>query len=91
MACSGRVLRLLEHCRVRQTIELDSVPTVLHVSAKGHGDKLFCGYADGKVTLIKINHYGVEGKKKGVNLLSHFNNFIYILIFFYIHNKKISE
>lgn len=31
------------------------------MAAKGHGDKLFCGYADGKVTLIKINHYGVEG------------------------------
>ncbi|ETN67744.1 hypothetical protein AND_000445 [Anopheles darlingi] len=31
LACSGRVLRVLEHSRVRQTLELDSVPTVLYV------------------------------------------------------------
>lgn len=61
LACSGRVLRILEHCRVRQTIPLDSVPTVLHVPAKSYGDRLFCGYADGKVTLIKVNHFGVDG------------------------------
>lgn len=56
MACSGRVLRLLEHCRVRQSIELESVPTVLHVP-RGNGDRIICGMADGRVVLIKIGHY----------------------------------
>lgn len=55
MACSGRVLRLLEHCRVRQSIELASVPTVLHVP-KGFGEKLIIGMADGRVVLLKIGH-----------------------------------
>lgn len=60
------MLRLLEHCRVRQTIELDSVPTVLHVPAgrRNHGDRFLCGYADGKVTLVKVNQYGLEGKQR---------------------------
>lgn len=61
LACSGRVLRLLEHCRVRQTVQLDSVPTVLYVPDKSHGDLLLCGFADGKVTLIRINHFGMDG------------------------------
>lgn len=61
LACSGRVLRLLEHCRVRQTVELDSVPTVLYVPERSHGDRLLCGYADGKITLIVINHFGMDG------------------------------
>lgn len=62
LACSGRVLRLIEHCRVRQTVELDSVPTVLYVPNKSYGDRLLCGHADGKVTLIQINHFGMDGK-----------------------------
>lgn len=60
MACSGRVLRLLEHSRVRQTIELDSVPTVLHVP-QGRGDKLICGFADGKIVMYYIALLGSEG------------------------------
>lgn len=64
LACSGRVLRLLEHCRVRQTVELDSVPTVLYVPGKSFGDRLLCGYADGKVTLIRINHFAMDGESK---------------------------
>lgn len=60
LACSGRVLRLLEHSRVRQTIELDSVPTVLHVP-QGRGDKFICGFADGKIVMYHIEHLGTEG------------------------------
>ncbi|XP_055676710.1 Bardet-Biedl syndrome 7 protein homolog [Lutzomyia longipalpis] len=59
LACSGRVLRILEHCRVRQTIELNSVPTIMHVP-KGLGDKLICGFSDGKVILYKIGHFSME-------------------------------
>lgn len=53
LACSGRVIRLLEHCRVRQSIELQSVPTVLHVPL-GFSNRILCGMADGRVVLFKI-------------------------------------
>ncbi|XP_059620344.1 Bardet-Biedl syndrome 7 protein homolog [Phlebotomus argentipes] len=59
LACSGRVLRILEHCRVRQTIELNSVPTIMHIP-KGLGDKVICGFSDGKVILYKIGHFSLE-------------------------------
>lgn len=59
LACSGRVIRLLEHSRVRQTIELDSVPTVLHIP-QGRGDKFVCGFADGKIVMYYIGHLGSE-------------------------------
>lgn len=57
MACSGRVLRLLEHCRVRQSIELKSVPTILHVPA-GKSDRIFCGMSDGRIVAVKIGSFG---------------------------------
>lgn len=56
LACSGRVLRLLEHCRVRQSIELESVPTILHVP-RGNGDRIICGMADGRAVVFKIGHF----------------------------------
>lgn len=46
----------MEHCRVRQSIELESVPTILHVPNE-NGDKLLCGMADGRVILLKIGHF----------------------------------
>lgn len=54
LACSGRVLRLLEYCRVRQSLELESIPTVLHVSSDAT-NKLYCGFADGTVQVLHIN------------------------------------
>lgn len=48
---------------MRQTIELDSVPTVLHVP-QGLGDKLICGFADGKIIMYRIGHLGAEGDFK---------------------------
>lgn len=48
-------MRVLEHCRVRQSIELESVPTVLLVP-KGYNDRLICGMTDGRVILIKVGH-----------------------------------
>lgn len=56
LACSGRVLRLLEHCRVRQSIELASVPTILHVP-RGNSDRILCGMADGRIVAFKIGHF----------------------------------
>ncbi|XP_053685731.1 Bardet-Biedl syndrome 7 protein homolog [Sabethes cyaneus] len=63
LACSGRVLRILEHSRVRQTLEVDSVPTVLHVP-KGLGDRILCGFGDGKVLLFHINLLVTEVKRE---------------------------
>lgn len=53
LACSGRVIRVLEHCRVRQSIELESVPTVLHIP-KGYNDRIICGMTDGRVVLFRV-------------------------------------
>lgn len=56
LACSGRVIRVLEHCRVRQTIELESVPTVLHIP-RGYNDRFICGMTDGRVISFKIENF----------------------------------
>lgn len=54
LACSGRVIRVLEHCRVRQSIELESVPTVLQIP-KGYQDRIICGMTDGRVVVFRID------------------------------------
>lgn len=56
LACSGRVLRVVEHCRVRQSIELESVPTVLHIP-KGYNDRFICGMTDGRVVLFRVGNF----------------------------------
>lgn len=71
LACSGRVIRLLEHSRVRQTIELDSVPTVLHIP-QGRGDKFICGFADGKIVMYYIGLLGSEGTQNSAHV-KHLN------------------
>lgn len=61
LACSGRVLRLLEHCRVRKLVELESIPTVLHVPKNAVGNKILVGFSDGRVALFRINPMLTEG------------------------------
>lgn len=56
LACSGRVLRIVEHCRVRQSIELESVPTVLHIP-RGYSDRFICGMTDGRVILFRVGNF----------------------------------
>lgn len=68
LACSGRVLRFLEHSRVRQTVELESVPTVLHVPRGSLGDKAICGFSDGRVIQFKIEHFSTNGKEVGMKI-----------------------
>ncbi|XP_035903414.1 Bardet-Biedl syndrome 7 protein-like [Anopheles stephensi] len=63
LACSGRVLRILEHARVRQTLELESVPTVLY-APKGIGDRILCGFTDGSVILFHLNLLSTEVKRE---------------------------
>lgn len=48
---------------MRQSIELGSVPTVVHVP-QGPGDKLICGMADGRVVMLKITHYANDVKEE---------------------------
>lgn len=38
---------------MRQSIELESVPTVLHIP-KGYNDRIICGMTDGRVVLFKV-------------------------------------
>jgi hypothetical protein len=54
-------LRLLEHCRVRKLVELDSIPTVLHVPKNATGNKILVGFSDGRVTLFIVNPMLTEG------------------------------
>jgi Bardet-Biedl syndrome 7 protein len=46
---------------MRKSVEVESVPTVLHVP-KGMGDKMLCGFSDGKVLMFKINPLLTEGE-----------------------------
>lgn len=48
---------------MRQSIELESVPTILHVPS-GYGDRLICGMADGRVVLLRITHLAMEVKEE---------------------------
>lgn len=71
LACSGRVLRLLEHCRVRKLIELESIPTVLYVPKNSIGNRILVGFSDGRVSLFHINPMLTEGLFVGSK--AHFN------------------
>lgn len=44
-------------------IELDSIPTVLHVPKNSHGSKLIVGFSDGRVILFRINPMIMDGKE----------------------------
>ena len=47
---------------MRQLVEVESVPTVLHVPKNTVGDKLLVGFADGRVILFRINAMITDGK-----------------------------
>jgi len=76
LACSGRVLRLLEHGRVRKLIELESIPTVLHVPKAGQGNKILVGFSNGSVALFRINAMITESKSTTATMTSSQNNFM---------------
>lgn len=48
---------------MRQSIELESVPTILHVP-NGLGNRLICGMADGRVVLLKVTHLAMDVKEE---------------------------
>lgn len=52
---------MLEHCRVRKMIELESIPTVLHVPKNALGNKLIVGFSDGRVILFRFNPMLMDG------------------------------
>ncbi|XP_055907849.1 Bardet-Biedl syndrome 7 protein homolog [Eupeodes corollae] len=66
LACSGRVLRILENCRVRQIVEVDSVPTVLHVLKNVLGNRILCGFTDGKIILYNFGQFAREIKQRTI-------------------------
>lgn len=43
-------------------IELESIPTVLHVPKNTLGNKLIVGFSDGRVILFRINPMIMDGK-----------------------------
>lgn len=51
-------------------IELESIPTVLHVPKNGLGNKLLVGFSDGRVILFRINPMIMDGNS---NFLPFFN------------------
>lgn len=48
---------------MRQSIELESVPTILHVP-HGYSDRLICGMADGRIVQLKITHLANDVKEE---------------------------
>lgn len=46
---------------MRKLIELESIPTVLHVPKNAVGNKILVGFSDGRVTLFIINPMLTEG------------------------------
>jgi hypothetical protein len=57
LACEDRMLRVLDRSSVLHNIEVDAVPTVLHLNGSEGGeagDELLYGTADGRVGLVRV-------------------------------------
>ncbi|XP_026479274.1 Bardet-Biedl syndrome 7 protein homolog [Ctenocephalides felis] len=53
LACSGRALRVLEHCRVLSTLETPAVPTCLQVVP--NSSAVLCGMTDGTISWLALD------------------------------------
>lgn len=57
LACEDRTLRVLDRSSLLHSIEVDAVPTVLHLNGNEGGetgDEILYGTADGRVGLVRI-------------------------------------
>jgi hypothetical protein len=57
LACEDRTLRVLDRSFLLHNIEVDAVPTVLHLNGNEGGetgDEILYGTADGRVGLVRI-------------------------------------
>lgn len=57
LACEDRTLRVLDRSFLLHNIEVDAVPTVLHLNGNEggeSGDEILYGTADGRVGLVRI-------------------------------------
>jgi hypothetical protein len=52
-------------------IELESIPTVLHVPKNSHGNKLIVGFSDGRVILFRINVMIMDGNNDKLMLANY--------------------
>ena len=43
-------------------VELESIPTVLHVPKNALGNKIVVGFSDGRVILFRINPVVMDGR-----------------------------
>jgi hypothetical protein len=57
LACEDRMLRVLDRSSVLHNIEVDAIPTVLHLNGNDGGeagDEILYGTADGRVGLVRV-------------------------------------
>jgi hypothetical protein len=62
LACEDRTLRVLDRSSLLHNIEVDAVPTVLHLNGNEGGetgDEILYGTADGRVGLVHIGRLAV--------------------------------
>ena len=57
LACEGRMIRAIEHSRVTMTMEVESAPTVLHISERNDIKHVLFGTVDGRVGLLDIERF----------------------------------
>ncbi|KDR14735.1 Bardet-Biedl syndrome 7 protein homolog isoform X2 [Zootermopsis nevadensis] len=75
LACEDRTLRVLDRSSLLHNIEVDAIPTVLHLNGNEGGetgDEILYGTADGRVGLVcigrtEVNHRWIlnDGKHRG--------------------------
>lgn len=56
-------------------VELESIPTVLHVPKNALGNKIVVGFSDGRVILFRINPMAMDGKFNTLFLLKCLFNY----------------
>ncbi|XP_067000696.2 Bardet-Biedl syndrome 7 protein homolog isoform X2 [Anabrus simplex] len=63
LACEDRMLRVLDRSQVLHNVQLDAVPTVLHLNGNDGGeggDELMYGTADGRIGVVQVNRNEVN-------------------------------
>ncbi|GLH03728.1 Bardet-Biedl syndrome 7 protein homolog [Gryllus bimaculatus] len=65
LACEDRILRVLDYSQVLHTVEIDAVPTVLHLNGNDggeNGNEILYGTADGRIGVVQVGRAEVNHK-----------------------------